>query len=83
MFSNFFPENRTVYEIMSKNMPINFVTIWRTRVACCISKAKCTYAHAPAHAHTGQYVILLSHGNNESQTCHNVTLYVHCLFFFL
>ena len=60
MFSNFFPENRTVYEIMSKNMPTNDVTIWRTRVAYWISKAKCTYAHAPAHApgyphaHAGQ-----------------------------
>jgi hypothetical protein len=28
----------------------NDVTIWRIRVACLISKATCTYAHAHAHA---------------------------------
>jgi hypothetical protein len=29
---------------------IHDVTIWRVRVACWISKAICTYAHAQAHA---------------------------------
>jgi hypothetical protein len=55
MFSHFFPENRTVYEIMSKKCSgdrgaTNDVTIWRIRVACWISKAICTCAHAHAHA---------------------------------
>jgi hypothetical protein len=56
----FFPENRTVYEIMSKNMvdpegPKNDVIIWHIRVACWINKA--TRTHAREHAHT------------HSQTC--------------
>jgi hypothetical protein len=34
----------------------NDVTIWRIRVACWISKAICTQAHA----HTNQYVILIA-----------------------
>jgi hypothetical protein len=63
----------------------NDVTIWRTRVACWISKAVCTYAYAHAHAlgypyartrkhtHTGEYV------TKVSWTRLSVTLYVHCL----
>ena len=43
MFSNFFPENRAVYEIMSENM-VELgrpqMTIWRLRVAYWISKAR-------------------------------------------
>ena len=48
------PENRAVYYIMSKNVETegatNDVTIWRIHVACWISKAAFTYAHAYAHA---------------------------------
>jgi hypothetical protein len=50
MLSNFFfSENRTVNEIMSKNMVETDrpqVSIWRMRVVCWISNAACTYAHA-------------------------------------
>jgi hypothetical protein len=57
MFNNFFPENRTVHEIMSKNMvepegATNDVTIWCIRVACWISKATRTRPHARVHAQT-------------------------------
>ena len=55
MFSHFFLENRTVYEIMSKQCSgdrgaTNDVTIWCIHVACWISKVICTCAHAHAHA---------------------------------
>jgi len=39
MFSNFFFENRAVYEIMWKNM-----TIWRMCIACWIPKATNTHS---------------------------------------
>jgi hypothetical protein len=41
-----FFRNRTVYEIISKNMmePERSQRIWRMRVACWISKAKCAKA---------------------------------------
>ena len=57
----FFPENRTVYEIIPKKygaerVATNDVTIWRIRVACWISKVIFTYAHsharAPGYTHT-------------------------------
>jgi hypothetical protein len=54
MFSNFFPENRAVCEIMSKNtlQPEKPQTIWRMRVACWISEATRSQAHARAlHSH--------------------------------
>ena len=48
MFRNFFsPENRAVYDIMSKNMvepERPQMTIWR-RVVCLIIKATCSQAH--------------------------------------
>jgi hypothetical protein len=60
MFNNFFfSENRTVYEIMSKNVVKTkgpeitsqcSCVHAHTYVACRISKASCTYAHAHAHA---------------------------------
>ena len=48
-------ENRVVYEIMSKKCggdrgATNDIKIWRIRVACWISKAIWTYAHAHVHA---------------------------------
>jgi hypothetical protein len=48
MFSNSLSENRTVYEMMSKTVEepeaTNEVTVWRTRVACWISKTADTHA---------------------------------------
>jgi hypothetical protein len=62
------------------------VTTWRIRVQCWISKAACahSHAHAQARAHarthnTNMYYLLLFHGNNDSRTLLNITLYVHCL----
>ena len=74
LYSITFSENRTVYEIMSKTVvgergATHDVTIWRIRVACWISKAICTYAHA----YTEQYVILLFHSNSgfvNAPQCH-------------
>ena len=48
---------RNVYERMSRNVveiegATNDVTIWRIRVACWISRAICTYAHARARVPT-------------------------------
>jgi hypothetical protein len=70
MFSDFFPENRAVYEIMRKmwwsQMDRNDVTIWRVRVACGISTA--TRTHTPTHPAT-----------IVTRTGLNVTLYVYCV----
>jgi hypothetical protein len=65
LFSNFFPENRAVYEIMWKNVvepERPQTTMWR-RVACWISKAKRSHAHARARAstHTQTHTLSLSH----------------------
>ena len=70
----------------------NDVTIWRIRVACWISKAEIarvhmskdpvSHTHARAREHTDKHVILYLlrfHGNNNSRTHLNITLYVHCL----
>jgi len=58
MFNNFFPENRTVYE-MWKNMvepKKPYTTIWRMRLACWIQGSH-------THTHNIQH-LLLFHGNN-------------------
>jgi len=68
MFSNFFPENRAVYEICKKNIvePGRAqVTIWRMRIACCIPKATNTHS---------EYVILRAFRRPL-----DVTLYIRCL----
>jgi hypothetical protein len=72
----------------------NDVTIWRIRVACWISKAICTYAHAHAHApeypHARKHAQACTHRPTFNTYCFstativswtrlNVTLYVHCL----
>ena len=51
ILSNFFPENRVVYEIMWKCLVAaeRPQTIWR-RVACCISKTTRAEAHVLVHA---------------------------------
>ena len=70
MFINFFSEHRVFYEIMSKNLVESErpPTIWRLRVACCISKATCAKVHSRVRArihthgrtHTDKYVILIA-----------------------
>ena len=68
----FFPENRPVYEIMSKNVvepDRSLMTIWR-RVACWMSRATralayvranaSTHTDARMHAHTEKSVILIA-----------------------
>jgi hypothetical protein len=57
MFSKFFFENRTVYEIMSKNsvkpeLATNDATTWRIRVACSKSKVTCTHTPIPPGTRT-------------------------------
>ena len=53
IFSNFFPENRAVYEVISRNVvePERPQTIWR-RVVCCVSKATRATTHASARSRT-------------------------------
>jgi len=54
MFDNFFSGNRAVYEIMWENIEEwgrPQLTIWRMRIACCITKA--TNAHS-------EYMILFA-----------------------
>ena len=52
MFNNFFFENSAVYveKYCRARGVINYVTIWRIRFACWISKATCKHAHTHAHA---------------------------------
>ena len=57
-FSNFFPENRAVYEIMSKSVvepKRPQIRIWRMRYACWVSKdtraSKRPHGRAPTHMH--------------------------------
>ena len=48
VFSNFFPENRTVHKIRWKNIVErgrSQITIWRMRVACWIPKAANTHTY--------------------------------------
>ena len=54
IFSDFYPENRAVYEKMSKNLvePERTQTIWRMRIACWVRKATRAQAHAIARALT-------------------------------
>jgi hypothetical protein len=54
MFNNFFPKIAPFMRYVEKYSGVrgatNYVTIWRIRVACWISKAIYTYVHARAHA---------------------------------
>jgi hypothetical protein len=71
------PENRSVYETMSKNLveveAKNDVTIWRILVACWISKTTVThahaYAHVPEHPHASTHARARTHTNTRRQTC--------------
>jgi hypothetical protein len=70
MFSDFFSENRAVYEIKSKNVvePERMQTTWYLRVTYCISKPTraqaharlCVPTHTHTHTHTQKYVILIA-----------------------
>ena len=81
-----------------KKWATNDVKIWRIRVACWISKATCTFAHAHAHqpgyphAHTHAYACThrpicdtycFSTATMVSWTRLNVTLWIHCLSCFI
>ena len=63
MFNNS-SENRTVYEIMSKNAVEcewpQMVTIWRIRVACWINKAT-WHSHAPRYPHASTHAHVCTH----------------------
>jgi len=62
MFSILFSENRAVYEIMWKNVQLarQQMTIWRTRIACCIPVA--------TNTHLAYVILLLFH---SSSSCTN------------
>jgi len=59
VFSNFFFENRAVYEIMWKNIERDRpqMTTWRMRIAYWIPKATNTHTH-------NMWCLLFSHCNN-------------------
>ena len=85
MFCKFLPENRAIYEKISKNMmePERPQTIWSMRFAWRIHARKHTSApmHPHTHTHTDQYVIITAFPQQQwfSWTRLRVTLYVHCL----
>jgi hypothetical protein len=72
--SNFFFENRTIYEKMWKNIVDRgrpHVTIWRMRIACWIPKATNTHRLYNTHCFATATMV--------ARTRHNVTSHVHCL----
>jgi len=71
VFSNFFPENRAVCEIMWKNMvepDRPQMTVWRMRIACWITKA--------ANKHSEYITHCFSTATLVTRTHHSDTLYV-------
>ena len=70
MFSYIISENRTVYEIMSKNIGDTegpqMVTIWRIRVACWISKAIWTYTYAHTRSGIHMYASTRKHAHTQA-----------------
>ena len=50
LFNNFFPENRTVYEIMSNNVVETEGSQMTSQYGAYALRATCTYAHAHDHA---------------------------------
>ena len=79
MFSNFFSENRTVYEIMSKNMvkpERPQITIWRMRVPCWISNATRGKAHARAPVPTPTHACIHPPTNARARTHTHTQKYV-------
>jgi hypothetical protein len=88
MFSNFFRKSRRLWDNVEKyggtRGASSDVTIWRIRVACWISNATCTHAHANAQSpgkrtHTHMQYLSLFHDNNNSRTRLYVMLHEHCL----
>ena len=74
MLSNFFPENRAVYEIMWKNVVKEGrpqMTTWRRCIACWVTKATNTIRMCNTHYFSTVTMV--------ARTRVNVTLYVHCL----
>jgi len=74
VFSNFFFENRAVYEIMCKNIAERGrlrMTIWHMRIACWIPKATNTHSENVTHRFSTTTVV--------TRTRLNVTLYVQYL----
>ena len=72
MFSNFFPKNRAVYEIMSKSVVEHEgpqMAMW-LRAACLISKATRAHAHPSTHAppHAGAYVHALTRARTDTHS---------------
>jgi hypothetical protein len=76
IFNNFFRKSYHLWDNVEKYSgdrgATNDVTIWRIRVACWISKAICTYAHAHVHAslthmyaRTDQHIILIAFPQQE------------------
>jgi hypothetical protein len=80
MFNNLFSENRTVYEIMSKNVVVTEKSQMTSQYGAYALRAGlarlyarmrlhtptrlCTHMHARKHAHRDKYVILLFHSDN-------------------
>ena len=70
IFNNFFPENRAVYEIMSKQD----VMIWRTRVECWMSKATRTHSQAHSLAPGHQRARTRTHTHTHTHTQANILI---------
>ena len=78
VFSNFFYENRGVYEIMWNNLVERGrpqMTIWRMRIACWIPKATNTHTECVT-------LIAFPTTTTIARKRLNVTSYVHWLFWF-
>jgi hypothetical protein len=83
-----FPENRAVYEIMTKNMAEpETPQMTRSNVACWISKVTRVEAHsrarAPTHTHRNMWYLFFSTTTIFSWTRLSVMLHVNCLSFSL
>ena len=51
------------FEKYGEDREATYVTIWRTRVACWISKA--TFTYSQAHAHTAAYQHARTHAHTD------------------
>ena len=69
----FFSQNRTVYEIMSKNVvePERTQTIWRQRVIYIISEQAHACAHTPTPTHSLTQTHTRAHGRTHAHACRN------------
>jgi hypothetical protein len=80
VFNKFLPENRAIYEILSKNEVepevINKVTIWQIRVACWTSKTTRTDAQTHADKYVTHAVSPLQKRYAKAPQCYVI---VYCL----